>query len=108
MERRKQFRSRTEIFTALRLFDPDRTVYAQVIDYSAEGVGLRTAEALPAEAAVVLDYKGVLLLGEVVFCAPSLDGWFRAGLRCEQVFASSASALTTQAAVAELAGQFQQ
>lgn len=98
---RSEPRTSTRIATTVRLFDPDRKVSAEIVDFSEHGMGLMLAMTVPKGAAIVVDYVGVWILADVVYCHPEEDR-FRVGLRLRKALATQAAAQSTQASVAKL------
>ncbi len=98
---RTEPRTSTRISTTIRLFDPDRQVDAEIVDFSEHGMGLLLGIGVPKDVAIVVDYVGVWILADVVYCVPE-GGSFRVGLRLRKALATQAAALSTQASVAQL------
>ncbi len=98
---RTEPRTSTRIATTVRLFDPDRRVTAEIIDLSEHGMGLMLDEAVSKDVALVVDYRGVWILADVVYCAPETSR-HRVGLRLRKALATQGAALSTQATVSQL------
>lgn len=98
---RSEPRTSTRIATTIRLFDPDRKVAAEIVDFSEHGMGIVIAVTIPKDAAVVVDYVGVWILADVVYCVPE-ESLYRIGLRLRKALATQAAAQSTQASVARL------
>ena len=98
---RVEQRTSTRIATTIRLFDPDRQVAAEIVDFSEHGMGLILDSTVPKDVAVVVDYVGVWILADVVYCVPE-GNRFRLGLRLRKALATQSAALSTQAAVTQL------
>ena len=94
MERRKEPRAPAEQSVFLVALSAEGThqkpVVAQLIESSASGLRLILPSALAAGTPVRIEYANRLLLGEIVFCGPSGDGW-TAGIRVQHVIADLAS-----------------
>jgi len=98
---RTEPRTQTRIATTIRLFDPDRQLTAEIVDFSEHGMGLILGVTVPKDVAIVVDYVGVWILGDVVYCVPEAS-LYRVGLRLRKALATQAAALSTQASVAQL------
>jgi hypothetical protein len=98
---RTEPRTSANISTTIRLFDPDRQMSAEIVDFSDHGMGLVVGVTIPKDAAIVVDYIGVWILGDVVYCVPESNR-FRVGLRLRKALATQSAAASTQASVAQL------
>ena len=98
---RTEPRTSTRIATTIRLFDPDRQEPGEIVDFSEHGMGLLLSVTVPKDAAIVVDYVGVWILADVVYCVPEASR-YRIGLRLRKALATQAAALSTQASVAQL------
>jgi hypothetical protein len=101
MENRREDRVPVEKPIALTILgDPEIRLVARVKDATARGIGVITAEALSAGAAVKIEVGDSIFLGEVMYCRP-MDKSFFAGIELTQV-------LTGLAALSRLAEEFRE
>lgn len=83
LRREPRFEADTPVWLTV-LADGEKPFQASITNFSGNGLGLEAARAVSPGAAVQVEGRDVLLLGEVAYCRPQAGG-FALGLEIEHV-----------------------
>ncbi len=88
VERRRESRHQTKQPVSLTLLGEkpgqNHSIEGMILDFSGRGLRVEVAEAVTPGAAVRLDLKDQLMLGEVCYCQRAENGSYALGLQMEQ------------------------
>jgi hypothetical protein len=104
-DNRTERRAPVRIPARIQVYDPDREIAADIVDYSQHGMGLVISEKIAQDAAVIVKYNGVWIFADTMYCLP-LENSYRIGLCLRHALATEAAAMTSEVASKQLATAF--